>query len=133
MRGLSSAGTVPRLGAEPVPQSSSAGPTSLASHEPSLSATRDQPPTLPGHSVMPEWIANELESPDVFVRPHALDRWPQQGPKASLDPLILGLGDEDEAVRDKAMALIEHQLAIEPEREEGAESSAPQHSQGGLS
>jgi len=41
-----------------------------------------------------------------------------RGPKAPLDPLVVALDDEDEAVRAKAMAIIEQQAAIEPEREE---------------
>jgi HEAT repeat protein len=73
---------------------------------------------MPDHLVLPELIAKELDSPDVSVRLRALDRWTQQGPKASLDPLVIALDDEDEAVRDKAQALIEQQAAVEPEREE---------------
>jgi len=117
-RGLSSTGTVSLHDAEPVPPSSAAGPAPLASHEQSLPDTRDQPARLPEHLVLPDSIAKELDSPDVSVRLRALDRWAQQGPKASLDPLVVALDDEDEAVRAKAMAIIEQQLAIEPERED---------------
>jgi HEAT repeat protein len=74
---------------------------------------------MPDHLVLPELIAKELESPDVSVRLSALDRWAQQGPKASLDPLVVALDDEDEAVRAKALAIVEHQLTIEQEQEEG--------------
>ncbi len=116
-RVLSSAETVPLLGAEPVPHPSVVSPPPHASHEQSLSDTRDQPLTLPEHLVLPDSIAKELESTDVSVRLHALDRWVQQGPEASLNPLVVALDDEDEAVRAKAMALIEQQ-AIELEREE---------------
>lgn len=73
---------------------------------------------MPEHLVLPEWIAKELDSPDVSIRLRALDRWAQQGPQASLDPVIIALDDEDEAVRDKAMAIIEQHAAIEPERRE---------------
>lgn len=117
-RGLSSTGTVPLRGTEPVPPSSAAGPAPLASHEQSLPDTRDQPARLPEHLVLPDSIAKELESPDVSVRLGALDRWAQQGPQASLEPLVVALDDEDEAVRAKAMAIIEQQAAIEPEWEE---------------
>ncbi|MDF0674469.1 MAG: HEAT repeat domain-containing protein [Nitrospira sp.] len=116
--GLSSAGTVTRLGAEPVPLSSAASSTPRASTMQSLPDTRDQPTTLPEHLVLPESILKELESPDASVRLRALDHWAQQGPKASLDPLVVALDDEDEVVRAKAMAIIEQQSAIEPEREE---------------
>jgi hypothetical protein len=47
------------------------------------------------------------------VRLQALDRWAQQGPSVSLDPLVVALDDEDEAVRTKAMAIIEQQWAAE--------------------
>ena len=117
-RGQSSVGTVPRLGVEPVPPSSTAGPAPRASIMQSLPDTRDQPARMPDHLLLPEPIAQELDSPDVSMRLRTLDSWAQQRPKASLDPLVVGLVDEDETVRDKAMALIEHQLAIEPEREE---------------
>jgi HEAT repeat protein len=73
---------------------------------------------MPEHLVLQEWIAKELDSPDVSVRLRALDRLAQQGPQASLDPLVVVLDDEDETVRAKAMAIIEQHLVIEPEREE---------------
>lgn len=95
-----------------------AGPTPLVSHERSLSDALDQSAKPPEHVVLSESIAKELDSPDVSVRLRALDLWVQQGPKASLDPLVVALDDEDETVRAKAMALIEQQEAIEPEREE---------------
>lgn len=116
-RGLSSTAPVLLRGAEPVLLSSTAVPTSLASHEQSLSDTRDQPATLPEHLVLSESITKELDSLDVSVRLRALDRWAQQVPEASLDPLVVALDDEDEAVRAKAMAIIEQQAAIEPEWE----------------
>lgn len=117
-RGLSSASTVPRLGAEPVPLSLAAAPTPDAFTKQSLPEMHDQPAGIPNHLVLSESIAKELDSPDVSVRLRALDRWAQQGPEVSLDPLVVALDDEDEAVRDKAMAIIEQQAAIEPEQEE---------------
>lgn len=117
--GLSSIGTVPLRSAEPVPQTSAAGPAPLVSNERSLSDALDQSAKPPEHVVLSESIDKELNSPDVSVRLRALDRWAQQGSNASLDPLVVALDDENEAVRAKAMALIEHQVAIEPEWEEG--------------
>ena len=58
--------------------------------------------------VVPEWIATALNSPDVQVRLHALDRWGQQAPAGSVDPLLLAMEDEDERVQARALALIEH-------------------------
>lgn len=115
-RELSSTAAVPRLDAGTIPLSASSAP--VASHKPSPSDTRDHPARMPEHLVLPEWIAKELDSPDVSIRLRALDRWAQQGPQASLDPVIIALDDEDEAVRDKAMAIIEQHAAIEPERRE---------------
>ncbi len=63
--------------------------------------------------VVPDWMANDLASPDVPVRLTALDRWAQQGPNAPLDPLVVALDDEDEQVRAKAMELFEQAWAAE--------------------
>lgn len=115
---LSPAGIVPLHDAEPVQLSSAATPTPRASPEQSLPDTRDQKVGMADHLVLPEWIAKELDSPDVSVRLRALDRWAQQGPNAPLDPLVVGLDDEDETVRAKAMAIIEQQWSIEPEHKE---------------
>jgi hypothetical protein len=57
--------------------------------------------------VVPVWIATALNSPDVHVRLQALDRWGQQAPTGSVDPLVLALEDEDERVQARALALIE--------------------------
>lgn len=57
--------------------------------------------------VDPAWMAKELDSPDVRVRLRALDRWGQQAPTGSVDPLLLALEDEDERVQARALALIE--------------------------
>ena len=115
-RGLSSAETVSAPSAEPLPQASAAGPTPPAFNMQSLQTTRDQPAKMPEHLVLPELISKKLDSSDVSVRLRALDRWAQQGPTASVDPFVVALDDEDEAVRAKAMVIIEQQLAIEPER-----------------
>lgn len=73
----------------------------------------EEPASLPEFLVLPEWIARALDAPDVQVRLQALDRWAQQGPSASLDPLVVALDDEDEAVQAKAMAIIEQHWAAE--------------------
>ena len=104
--------------AEPVPFSMAASPAPLAAsrslnHEPA-SDTQAEPP-LPDYLVLPEWIAKELDSPKVPVRLQALDRWAQQA-RPSIDPLVVALDDDDEDVRAKAMAIIERQWAVEPER-----------------
>lgn len=67
--------------------------------------------------MLPQWIAQALSSPEVLVRLRALDRWAQQGPEATLDPLIVALDDKDDDVRAKAMALIERQWAVAQEAE----------------
>ena len=80
-------------------------------------AQQDEPAPLPEQLVLPQWIAQALEAPDVRVRLRALDRWGQQGSNASLDPLVVALDDQDEDVRTKAMALIERQWAVAQEAE----------------
>lgn len=119
---LSSAGTIPLLGAVPGPQSSASGPVPLASHNQSLQDTRDQPTPQPEYLILPDWIAKELDSPEVPVRLRALDRWAQQGTTGTLDPLVVALEDENEDVRAKAMAIIEQQWAVEEEAEPMATS-----------
>jgi len=60
---------------------------------------------------VPEWIAKDLESPDVGTRLRALDTWAQSAPPGAEDPLILALQNKDERVRSRAMELIEQNWA----------------------
>jgi hypothetical protein len=98
------------------------GPFTLAASPVTLAA----PPAsnhapVPEQLVLPTWIAQALDAPDVSVRLRALDTWAQQGAEAPLDPLVVALDDEDEDVRTKAMAIIEQHWAIEQEAEPEAE------------
>ena len=68
---------------------------------------------LPG---IPESIAKGLDSPDARERLQALDQWEKKGSKAPLDPVFEALEDENEAVRVKAMAIIEQRWAADQER-----------------
>lgn len=92
-------------------QASASTPTTQAASPPSLAsdlapAVHDEaPPSEP--LIVPRWIAMALKSPDVQVRLHAVDRWGQQAPAGSLDPLLLAMEDEDERVQVRALALIE--------------------------
>ena len=65
--------------------------------------------------VVPAWMAKELDSPDVRVRLRALETWAQSAPLGSIDPLILALEDKDERVQDRAMELIEKDMARDSE------------------
>jgi len=67
---------------------------------------------------MSAWRANDLASSDVHVKLQALDRWVQAAPVGSVDPLVQALEDEDDWVKDKALALLEEdwQRAQEDER-----------------
>jgi HEAT repeat protein len=62
-------------------------------------------------------MAQALDAPDVSVRLQALDAWVQKGAQAPLDPLLVALDDEDDTVRDKAMAIIEWQWTVGQEAE----------------
>ena len=88
----------------------------FASHNGPASAAQDEPP-LPEYLTLPTWIAQALDAPEVSVRLGALDTWAQQGAQAPLDPLIVALDDENDAVREKAMAIIERQWVIERDAE----------------
>ena len=80
-------------------------------------AVQENPAPMPEQLVLPTWIAQALDAPDVSVRLHALDMWAQQGAQAPLDPLVVALDDEDKDVRAKAMAIIEQNWATEQEAE----------------
>lgn len=69
----------------------------------------------PGHPVeglvVPEWMAQKLNSPKVRVRLQALETWAQSAPPGAVDPLILAFEDQDERVRARAQQLIEQDWA----------------------
>ena len=67
--------------------------------------------------VVPEWMAKELDSPDVGARLRALERWVQTAPPGAIDPLILAYENQDERVRARAMELIEENWAREADAE----------------
>jgi hypothetical protein len=61
--------------------------------------------------VIPEWIAKDLNSPDVDTRLRALETWVLNAPVGSIDPLILAFENDEERVRARAMELIEQDWA----------------------
>jgi hypothetical protein len=75
----------------------------------------------PGHPVgglvVPEWMAQKLNSPKVRVRLQVLETWAQSAPPGSIDPLILAFEDKDERVRARAQQLIEQDWARKSEAE----------------
>lgn len=80
-----------------------------ASNQMAMPAAREVAGPVPEYLTLPTWMAQGLNDSDVSVRLQALDAWVQQGAQAPLDPLIVALDDEDDAVSDKAMAIIEWQ------------------------
>jgi hypothetical protein len=88
----------------------------FASNNTPVSAAQEEP-TQPEYLALPTWIAQALNAPEVSVRLGALDTWAQQGAQAPLDPLIVALDDENEAVRAKAMTIIERQWVSEQDAE----------------
>jgi hypothetical protein len=73
--------------------------------------------------VVPEWIAKELDSPDVGTRLRALETWAQSAPPGAVDPLILAFEDKDERVRARAMELIEQDWARSADSEQYSEGT----------
>ena len=73
----------------------------------------------PGHPVeglvVPESMAQKLNSPNVRVRLRALETWAQSAPPGAVDPLILAFEDKDERVRTRAQQLIEEDWARKAE------------------
>ncbi|OAI45172.1 hypothetical protein AYO43_01835 [Nitrospira sp. SCGC AG-212-E16] len=61
--------------------------------------------------VVPEWMAQKLNSPNVRVRLRALEAWAQTAPPGAVDPFILAFEDKDERVRALAQQLIEQDWA----------------------
>jgi hypothetical protein len=82
-----------------------------------MPAAREEPVPLPENLILPTWIAQALDAPEVSVRLQALDMWAQQEAQAPLDPLVVALDDDDDGVRVKAMTIIEQNWAIEQEAE----------------
>jgi HEAT repeat protein len=68
--------------------------------------------------VVPEWMAQKLNSPNVRVRLRALETWAQSAPPGAVDPLILAFEDKDERVRARAQQLIEQDWARKAEAEQ---------------
>jgi len=107
---------------KPVPQNTSATApmpfaVAFASNSAPASAAQEEPAPLPEYLALPTWIAQALDAPEVSVRLRALDAWAQQGVQAPLDPLIVALDDENDAVREKAMTIIEQTWGIEQDAE----------------
>lgn len=97
------------------PATSSGTHSSLSNH--ATPALIDAPSPLPDTLLLPIWMAEALDAPDVSVRLRALDKWATLGADASLDPLVVALDDDNDDVRKKAMELIEQQWAVEPQTE----------------
>ncbi len=96
-------------------------PSSLNNHA-TMAATDDSSP-LPDKLVLPIWMAQALDTPDVSVRLRALDKWATLGADASIDPLVVALDDDNDDVRKKAMELIEQHWAVEPQATPETEQS----------
>jgi hypothetical protein len=118
-------GSPPTSQSTPIPRNngypSAAGPTpfaaSPASNPAPVAAASIEPAPQPEHLTLPIWMAQALNAPDVSVRLQALDMWAEQGAQASLDPLVVALDDDNDEVREKAMAIIEQNWAQEQEAE----------------
>lgn len=95
------------------PATSSGAPSSLSNQ--ATTAVLDDSSPLPDKLVLPIWMAQALDAPDVSVRLRALDKWATLGADASIDPLVVALDDDNDDVRKKAMELIEQQWAVEPQ------------------
>ncbi|MCS6294422.1 MAG: hypothetical protein H8J66_15230 [Nitrospira sp.] len=82
---------------------------------PATTAAIDDSSPLPDKLVLPIWMAQALDAPDVSIRLRALDKWATLGADASIDPLVVALDDDNDDVRKKAMELIEQHWAVEPQ------------------
>ena len=71
--------------------------------------------------VVPELMAQKLNSPNVRVRLRALDAWAREAPPGAVDPFILAFEDKDERVRARAQQFIEQDWARKAEAEKSGE------------
>ena len=79
---------------------------------PELPVSSPKPADSADTSVMPAWMAKELESPDIGTRLRSLETWVKSAPPGSVDPLITAYYEnKDERVRARAMELIEQDWA----------------------
>jgi HEAT repeat protein len=67
--------------------------------------------------VVPEAMAQKLNSPSVLVRLRALEAWAREAPPGAVDPFILAFEDKDERVRTRAQQLLEQDWARKAEAE----------------
>lgn len=103
------------------PATSPRTPSPLSNH--ATTAMIDDSSPLPDKLVLPIWMAQALDAPDVSVRLRALDKWATLGADASIDPLVVALDDDNDDVRKKAMELIEQHWAVEPQATPETEQS----------
>ena len=120
------------------PVTSAASPVPLASGDkPGIPSGKDtvpggdRPHAAPvpsselGHPVeglvVPELMAQKLNSPNVRVRLRALEAWAREAPPGAVDPFILAFEDKDERVRALAQQLIEQDWARKAEAEKSGE------------
>jgi hypothetical protein len=101
-------GTGAPAGTETVPRGDSLHAVSVPSSEPAHPVDG---------LVVPEWMAQKLNSPNVRVRLRALETWAQSAPLGAIDPLILAFEDKDERVRARAQQLIEQDWERKAEAE----------------
>lgn len=71
--------------------------------------------------VVPELMAQKLNSPNVRVRLRALEAWAREAPPGAVDPFILAFEDKDKRVRALAQQLIEQDWARKAEAEKREE------------
>ena len=133
---LSKQGSFPRNDTSPP----SGRPSSLASVNgpgPALGIGtvpgRNSPPAMPVLSsepehpleglIVPESMAQKLNSPSVLVRLRALEAWAREAPPGAVDPFILAFEDKDERVRVRAQQLLEQDWARKAEAEKTGERS----------
>lgn len=66
-----------------------------------------------GIPTVPKFVPADLSTPDPKARLHALDHWDGTNTQIPLSAVFAATEDEDEAVRVRAIAIIEQQCAIE--------------------
>jgi len=71
--------------------------------------------------LVPEAMAQKLNSPSVLVRLRALEAWAREAPPGAVDPFILAFEDKDERVRARAQQLLEQDWVRKAEAEKSGD------------
>ncbi|MGH2362973.1 MAG: hypothetical protein ACRDGM_20790 [bacterium] len=111
------ASPVPLASVQGTGAQSGMGPLPEGNSRPVASAPSPNPVESLDARGVPEWMAKELASPDVYARLRALETWAESAPPGAVGPLLLAIKDKDERVQARAIELLEQDSERDSEEE----------------